>query len=88
MDRKICVRANPWLMGLVPSDVARKQEIHSNKRMLTFVTTLLFITILLWPSEKNVQPPGEKQMQYVYLRVSATMFLLSLANMSVDVGAD
>lgn len=48
-------------MGLVLSDVARKQEIHFNKRMLTFVTTLFLMTILLWPLDKNVDPPGGKK---------------------------
>lgn len=57
-------RKDLWLSKSVINgvgiNVPRKQEIHFNKRMVIFVTTLFFITILLWPLNKNVQSPGEK----------------------------
>lgn len=40
-------------MGLALNDVPRRQESHFHERMLAAVTTLLFITILLWPLDKN-----------------------------------
>lgn len=45
-------------MGLALNDVPRRQESHFHERMLAAVTTLLFITILLWPLDKNFLPPG------------------------------
>lgn len=48
-------------MGLALNDVPRRQEGHFHERMLAAVTTLLFITILLWPLDKNFLPPGKKR---------------------------
>lgn len=59
-------------MGLVWNDVPRRQESHFHGRVLTVVTTLLFITISLWPLDKNVQPPGKK-IQHVYFRDSVSV---------------
>lgn len=73
-------------MGLVLNDVPRKQEIHFNKSMLIFVTTLFFITILLWPLNKNVQSPGGGGEYSMF--ISETVLLLSLGSKHVDVGAD
>lgn len=59
--RKIRDWANPWLMGLALNDVPMRPESHFHERMLAAVTTLLFITILLWPLDKNFLPPGGKK---------------------------
>lgn len=57
-------------MGLALNDVPMRQESHFHERMLAAVTTLLFITILLWPLDKNFLPLGGKKGMFLSETVS------------------